>query len=284
MSTVQAWGKLDRRHPDPATAPRLSLVAHCIDVAAVTRALIELPTWQQRLCRLNGERPFTPVDLDRLTVLAFLHDVGKAGSGFFSKALAADERHRWKVKHAVPDAQFGHTRTVAPLLGFAPAFEQHRQAIGIEEIACWCGGEDQREPVLDLWLAAVSHHGEPISVQGLTETRGTSHWPIWQVPVAGYDPLGGLLDLGRTAKALWPDAWRDGAAFGVPSQGLIHAFAGVVSLADWIGSNTDEGFFPYDFAPQDASRWPLALHRAREVLRAMRIDVEAARVQLRMRS
>ena len=81
------WGKLDRNSPDRANAPRLSLVAHCIDVAAVTRSLLELPTWLKRLQRLAG-REFTPLDLYRLTVLAFLHDVGKAGAGFYSKGLA----------------------------------------------------------------------------------------------------------------------------------------------------------------------------------------------------
>jgi hypothetical protein len=34
---LQPWGKLDRAHPDPTQAPRLSLVGHCIDVAAVAR-------------------------------------------------------------------------------------------------------------------------------------------------------------------------------------------------------------------------------------------------------
>ena len=61
-----------------------------MDVAAVARALLELPTWRARMQRLAG-RTFTDVDLDRLTALAFLHDVGKAGSGFYSKVLAPTE-------------------------------------------------------------------------------------------------------------------------------------------------------------------------------------------------
>ena len=80
------WGKLDRDAPDRASAARLSLVGHCIDVAAVTRALLERPTWRTRLQCLAG-REFTAVDVDRLTVLAFLHDVGKTGAGFYSKGL-----------------------------------------------------------------------------------------------------------------------------------------------------------------------------------------------------
>ena len=65
--TKEPWGKLNRNHPDKATAPRLSLVAHCTDVAAVARALLELPTWRRRLETLAG-REFSPCDLERLTV------------------------------------------------------------------------------------------------------------------------------------------------------------------------------------------------------------------------
>jgi CRISPR-associated endonuclease/helicase Cas3 len=282
MSAVQAWGKLDRKHPDPSHAPRLSLVAHCIDVAAVTRALIELPTWQRRLVRLNDERPFSGADLDRLTVLAFMHDAGKACAGFFSKALPPAERLRWKAQQAVPDEQFGHTRVLAPLIGFDDRFELHRSALLLDRIAAWGGDAADAEPMFDLWLAAVSHHGEPISAMGLQQGRASrTHWPTWLCPVAGYDPLTGLQALGSAAKRLWPTAWENNSTFGVPSQGLVHAFAGVVSLADWIGSNTDEGFFPYALAAQDETRWPMALARAREVLRSMRIDVEAARSALR---
>jgi len=41
-------------------------VAHCIDVAAVARALMELPTWRRRMERLAG-RALSQLDLDRLT-------------------------------------------------------------------------------------------------------------------------------------------------------------------------------------------------------------------------
>ncbi|MFN7695603.1 MAG: HD domain-containing protein [Burkholderiales bacterium] len=80
----EAWSKLDRLASDPK--PRLSLVGHCIDVAAVLAALLELPVMRRRLERLTG-RPLDGMDCARLQVLAFLHDVGKAGSGFYSKTL-----------------------------------------------------------------------------------------------------------------------------------------------------------------------------------------------------
>jgi CRISPR-associated endonuclease/helicase Cas3 len=283
----RAWGKLDRSAPDRSTAARLSLVAHCIDVAAVTRALIELPTWQRRLLTLARRPVFSATDLDRLTVLAFMHDVGKAGAGFYSKALPSNVRDPWRSAHRVADDQLGHTRVVAPLLGIDATFEAHRKALGLDAIGEWCGSAHpvDQETLIDLWLAAVSHHGEPIAAAALTQSASaTGSAPTWTKAIAGYEPLAGLRELGDATRTLWPRAWADPVPFGLPTQALIHAFAGVVSLADWIGSNTDEGFFPYDFARQDTSRWQPALERARRVLKAMRLDVGDLQADLRQRS
>ena len=59
-----------------------------------------------------------------------------------------------------------------------------------------------------------------------------------------------------------------------------HAFAGLVSLADWIASQATADAFPFDLAPVD-SRWEVASRRAREVLQAKRIDVTGIRHWLR---
>jgi CRISPR-associated endonuclease/helicase Cas3 len=283
MDAVQAriapWGKLDRSAPDLATASRLSLVGHCIDVAAVTRALIDLPTWRRRLQTLAG-RVFTPHDLDRLTVLAFLHDVGKAGAGFYSKGLPPTQQAAWLHRSGGDRSQLGHTRVVAPLLGFDSRFQAQRDALGMPALRAWAEASGQ-ESLLDLWLAAVSHHGEPISAESLRDAASGAH-PTWTRAIAGYDPVDGLAQLREAAQALWPGAYAAGIPPLAASQGLIHAFAGLVSLADWIGSSTD--FFPYDLGPQDQGRWAVSLPRARQALRDMRIDLELARADLRERS
>ena len=137
---------------------------------------------------------------------------------------------------------------------------------------------------MDLWLADVSHHGEPISAESRKLLAATAH-ATWTVPIAGYRPVYGLQRLGDTTRELWPAAFtQDAQGWGEPSQPLIHAFAGLVSLADWIGSNTDRGFFPYDLAAQDSSRWCAALKRATQALRVMRIDLEVAREDLLRRA
>lgn len=284
LRATEPWGKLDRNAPDRASAARLSLVGHSIDVAAVTRALLDLPVWRARLQRLQG-REFTASDIDRMTVLAFLHDVGKAGAGFYSKGVSDAEQSAWLSRsRSDRSKELGHTRVVAPLLGYSDLYEEHRCALGIDTLRRW-GGVDAfaQEALLDLWLAAVSHHGEPISLDALTQQGDvTAVHATWTQPIGRYNPVDGLGQLRQTAMNLWPGAYAEESPGLEPRQPLIHAFAGLVSLADWIGSNTD--FFPFDLGPQDDGRWPMAQAAAQRALRSMRIDLEATRADLRSRS
>jgi CRISPR-associated endonuclease/helicase Cas3 len=281
MSIQAPWGKLDRSATDRALADRLSLVGHCIDVAAVTRALLDLPTWRRRLEGLAG-RQFSPVDLDRLTVLAFFHDVGKAGSGFYSKGLSDAEQAAWLRRIHQDRSQLGHTRVVAPLLTQAVSCGAHRKALGIAQWQAWAAPDPVAfMAIMDLWLAAVSHHGEPISYVSLTDGNAPLGHATWTVPIAGYDPLDGLTQLRDTAHVLWPLAFSENLPMPEPSRPLIHSFAGLVSLADWIGSNTDH--FPFDLGPQDDARWPFSMAAAQRCLRDMRIDLEASRRDLQAR-
>lgn len=276
------WGKLDRSAVDRTQAARLSLVGHCIDVAAVARALLKLPTWRARLQRLAC-RTFTDTDLDRLTVLAFLHDVGKAGSGFYSKSLLAAEQNAWLRRIGGDHQQLGHTRVVAPLLRGDAACRPHQEALGLTQLQAWAGPDDLAfEAIMDLWLAAVSHHGEPISYEVLVHGGAPLGHATWTEPIAGYEPLNGLRQLRDTAQALWPLAYADPQPIPTPTAPLIHAFAGLVSLADWIGSNTTH--FPFDLGPQDAGRWVCSQAAAGQALRDLRLDLEASRADLRRRA
>lgn len=288
LEAPRAWGKLGRSHPDPSMAPRLSLVSHCIDVAAVAQALLLLPTWHGRFERLAG-RLLSELDIQRLTVLAFLHDVGKAGAGFYSQGLTKTEQDAWFAQGRCDRRQCGHTRVVAPLLGFDPRFEEHRTALGIEALRSWAGppqsdehAEVAQADILDLWMAAVSHHGQPLSVDSLRDTASLA-WPTWTQAIAGYEPVEGLRELSQTAHALWPQAFENRTPMVKLSAGLVHAFAGLVSLADWIGSNAEPAFFPYDLCAQ-ADRWACARSRADEVLLAMRLNVEPLRADLARRA
>ncbi len=277
----EPWGKLDRRAADPAAADRLSLLAHCIDVAAVMSALLALPTLQARLDAAAG-RPLTPLDRRRLVVLTFLHDPGKCGAGFYARGLAAPVLQAWKHATRADRNQTGHVAVVAPLMqGDPTVFLPFRQALGVDAVLGWAGpGETAQGRLMDLWLASLSHHGEPLTARALEQDARAGYWPTWTVPVADYDPLAGLQTFGDAARSLFADAFADNALLGTFKPALVHAFAGLVSLADWIGSNTDAGFFPYTLGPQTTARWLVSQQRAITVLRTMGIDLQAARQDL----
>lgn len=281
----EPWGKLQRSSPqdlaDPFLAPRLSLVAHCIDVAAVAAALLELPTWQARLGTL-AKRPLSALDRSRLCALAFLHDVGKAGAGFYSKGVGPDLALAWRQRNGVAwgSDQLGHVAVVAPLFAGDAGFAPWQQALGVEEVLAWGGSQSGQMTVLSLWLASISHHGTPLTEQDLH--RACGH-PSWTAAIDGYEPINGLARLAASVRKVLPEAFAADAPPLLAEPALVHAFAGLVSLADWIGSNTAPGFFPYDLGPQDETRWRSARQRASAVLVAMRLDVSATRADLRHR-
>lgn len=232
--------------------------------------------------RLAGHS-FSTTDLSRLLVLAFLHDVGKAAAGFQAKALPDIQQATWRKQTGVSLDQQGHTRIVAPLLGLAPEFSAHREALGVADLRAWGGTTPAaQQDLVDLWLAAVSHHGEPIAFETCLRPLSDKPHPTWTATVDGYGPLYGLSELCQTARTVWPEAFLENAPPLRPSQALMHGFAGLVSLADWIGSDTR--FFPFNLGPQDSTRWSCSTRAAALALRAMCIDVEAMRIDLRQRS
>ena len=196
----EPWGKLrDRSSPDPSQSPRLSLVAHCIDVAAVMKALLALPTWQQRLDKLAG-RALTELDMQRLCALTFLHDIGKAGAGFYSKGVTPEVLRAWRATHLAGRSQSGHVSVVAPLFESDDSFDGMVEGLGVEPIIDW--GPD----ATDLWLAAISRHGEPVTLQTLRRNV-PSTWPTWKSSIDGYQPLHGSGQLGRAVRSLFPDGF-----------------------------------------------------------------------------
>ncbi|MBW8848029.1 MAG: CRISPR-associated helicase Cas3' [Burkholderiales bacterium] len=268
IDLVEPWGKLDRND----SSRRLSLVGHCIDVAAVFSALVEMPTMRRRFEQLAG-RPLNAVDLERLAALAFLHDVGKAGSGFYSKGESDEVASAWRRRNNAGQDQFGHTTVIEPLLR-KPAYAGHAQVLGLDTWGEWWPDDGARK----LWLAAVSHHGQPITADTLPHAL---RWPTWVAPIAGYNPLDGLARLGQAVRRLWPDAFSEPVTPPL-AEPFTHAFAGLVSLADWIGSNTDH--FPYDFAAQDESRWHCSLTRAHRALKEIGLDLSAQQAELAARA
>lgn len=88
LKDTEAFGKLEF-DADERMQGRHLLIDHMIDVAACFTRLALCRSIRRALERTAG-RKLAEQDVARLTVLAFLHDIGKANCGFQAK--------RWKTK------------------------------------------------------------------------------------------------------------------------------------------------------------------------------------------
>jgi len=84
--------------------------------------------------------------------------------------------------------------------------------------------------------------------------------------------------MGARVQMLYPQAFTAQAPDLPDTPGFAHLFAGLVQLADWLGSDTRPGFFPYSQLGED--RATTAPQRARHALRATGLDVGDAAVRL----
>ena len=207
-----AWAKLNGDH-------QLPLAHHCADVAYVFRALADRPVTRARLAFAAGQTALADITLDRLAVLAFLHDFGKANHGFQARS---DPR-------APPIGHLSQTRWL--FQSSDPVAEQLIAACGFFALEGFAQDENQ-----EFLEALLAHHGKPASM-GKSELDRK----FW-LPVKEIDPLVTLKELGAVVRRLFPQAFIAGGEI-VPHQpAFIHAFAGLLNLADWIGS--DERLFP----------------------------------------
>ncbi len=229
-----AWGKFSAA--DDAWLP---LTDHMADVADCFAALIRLPLFQARLEAAAGRAP-DPVTTERLCALAYLHDLGKLSSAFQAKALD-------------PAIKAGHTAQGWQLLSAAETVNV-ADALGLPEIYEWGGA------LTGLFLAALAHHGRPIDGG---EVPRNADWK----PRGSYDPVRAAAAVGSACRARYPRAFGPGPDL-PDSPELQHLFAGLVALADQIGSR--EGDFPLD-------RQRGAPKAAADVLRNIGADVTALR-------
>ena len=212
---MDAWGKF---HP-PDNCHRLE--HHCADVAACFEALLLDPVLKARFRQASGTDGFSSTTAARLTVLAFLHDFGKLNTGFQFKVRDRNE---------FPGAPQKSNHIGVALL--AP--NEICEALGLFEIyPAWGNAAD---PLLH---AALSHHGRPACRQTVS---GRGPQEIWK-PFAGYDPAATATLLRERTRSWFPKAFEDGPSLPETPE-LPHLFAGVVALADQIGS--DEQFFEYE--------------------------------------
>ena len=237
---MDAWGKFDE------TSGRIHrLEHHCADVAACFEALLREPVLRARFVRAAGAGGFTDTTAARLAFLSFLHDFGKLNTGFQFK-VRRNELPRRGPRPA------GHVAEA--LLCFErPEF---CELLGLHDIAEQWG----RPGVVPLLHAMLAHHGRPAS----RPTRSGSGPPeLWE-SFGGYVPQATARLLGRLGRAWFPDAFANGPPL-PDAPALAHLFAGVVALADQLGS--DEKIFEYEPVP-DPRYIDRARHRAARTVEA----------------
>ncbi len=225
----------------------LSLIGHSADVAAVLHALLEQPTIANRLARLLGRALLTMEDRAKLIALAALHDVGKINQGFQRKPF-------------INSKPVGHIKPVVTLLNTG---QVELQALR------WQGKLDRLlhllvEPSEDFlpFAAILAHHGS-LPCAGDHDPR------IWH-EADGYDPLLACRHLVEAIVEWCPEALSNTPLGWTPA--FQHAFAGLLMLADWLGSDLFNAGLP-----DGVTRYKLAVSMAADLLKRRGLVPERAR-------
>ena len=231
-----AWGKADRE-----VQTRHHLAHHSADVAAVLISLIEIPVFRNRANAALG-RPVSCGEIRCLGALAFLHDIGKLATGFQVKA--------WDRNPGITPR--GHVQCGWLWLRQGEASE----ALGGHAalLAHW--------PDIMLWFRLLfAHHGRPVADPG--ESWGRDAFD--RTP--GYDWKAEERVMGEALITWFPEI-RDHTPPPLTHE-FAHFFAGILALADWVGSDREVFDFVEEFDP---NYWTATLEKARRRLQSIGLD------------
>lgn len=235
-----------------------SIEHHAADVAACTRALLEETLLGQRLARAAGVRSLHPGQVDRLCALAAFHDIGKFNLGFQNRALPGRSPRLGHVGPALALLDFNHGIPETYRLDEAMDLDTHLDW-GTANIG------------FDLLVATLGHHGRRIR----PSEAGRVSRSIW-ASRGGCDPFAGIERLASQVRNWFPDAYGADVPPFPDRPELAHAFNGLLTLADWLGSDDRPDFFPLANGRFE-QRYGWALQRARRLLDALGVRVKELR-------
>lgn len=250
LNQSSLWAKLDR-----SSGSWHSLIAHSSDVAAVMRVLLDKTIFNQRLAFTIGQETLTDVQKTRFSSYAFIHDFGKANSGF-----------RARIN---PDAKLiGHVEQGYWLFNKMQGDVTMRayDALRLEKMENWL-----KSDASEIFDAICAHHGRPVDLLRAENCR------VYWNKNEHFNPIDGLEELGFWFENWFNDAFAEGDEI-LETPQFIHLFAGALMLADWIGSDTS--FFPMSNGDDDVSRFSDSINRSERALRLMGLDVEQKRQHL----
>lgn len=261
------WAKLKYKDNDRSTGEIVAwhpLVAHSADVAAVMERLLTQTILGCRLARLMGWDALSDVHVARLAALAALHDAGKANQGFQNRAFSASAP---RIGHVGPMVNVINADDPMPWL----------DAMGVMDFLPWfTQAPHDHRPLVHALLATWGHHGKPIPYESFGNQKH-----LW-VENEVRDPKVGLRDLSTYVRGAYSKAFDDAPPFAPPIP-FQHEFNGLLTLADWIGS--DERFFRFDRKqdempadPVDGRQW--ALGRTKEAMREIWLNPKPARTSV----
>lgn len=240
---LEAWGKTDQEN-----ASFHPLAHHCLDVAAVFARMAELPVIRGRL-ETAARRPLSGMDCQRLAALTFLHDIGKLHPGFQAKGWPPE---LWRKPLR------GHLQESWAFLMLAWRVPEHPFNQTMRQIGGW--GEAV-EPII---AAAFAHHGRTVKSPSDPMLRD------WDKPELPHYSWRSQARVMNDALHRWfPDAFSTGGDPLPDEPRFHHLVAGLISLADWIGSDTQ--FFPYS-APFDFGYISKAQEAAAHALAKIGLD------------
>ena len=259
------WAKSDRQD-----RRRIHLLEHHLaDVGACFEALLAQPTIRRRLAHTAGLDDLDHVTTARLAVFAALHDIGKVNVGFQTQIWRDADFPGGQRPRAFSHP--GHYNELAPVIR-AESRDTTQRFFGSLEwwwdaTESWddCGGKT----VCGLFIAALSHHGQPLQLDGNLNHNSR----LW-TPIEGLEPFAAVQRIGELARQWFPGAWEPDGQPLPSAPEFQHHFLGLCTLADWIGSN--ETWFPFCDAPRD-DYMEEARERARRAVEAIGLDLSEQR-------
>ena len=245
------WAKLDK-DDDGNIIQWHPLIAHSADVAAVFEALLKCTILNRRLARLMHQQTLTDIQIARLSAMAALHDAGKANHGFQNK-----EYDNLKPKE-------GHQSPIISVLKSEVSWQEELLVpLGIHKMIQWFTDD---QTAVQFLVATWAHHGRPLAIQhdfkpGLWRNNETR------------TPIDGLKDLGSSVEQWFPKAYEVNSQTFPDDPVIQHVYNGILTLADWLGSDTR--FFGYVDSMENYM--DSARNKALEAVRALSLEADIPR-------